>query len=282
MEMRRSTVCACAVGALAMNGTLLANPIEPSPFATNVVGYDAGSNPVPGFTNALTALGSPERFTGELAGFPGVVSPFNPAFGTDELVSIGSGGFLTVEFDQAIQDDAANPFGIDFLIFGNAGFVDVGFPDGVIGDPPTLFGAGGQATVQVSDNGLDWVTVETRALDLMPTLGYADSGAFDTFPGSIETDFTRPVDPSITLGDLAGKSLSQIVDLYDGSGGGIGFDLAGTGLSEAAYIRVLNESAFAFEIDAFADVSVPSPGGVALLAPPGVFMLCRRRRSASL
>ena len=149
-------------------------------------------------------------------------------------------------------------------------------------DEAKTFGIGGEATVQVSQNGLDWVTVETRALDLMPTLGYEDSGPFDLAPGSIETDFTRPVDPSLTLGDLAGLSMSQLVDLYDGSGGGVGFDLAGTGLSEVSYIRVLNESALAFEIDAFADVSVPSPGGVAFLAPPGVFMLCRRRRSASL
>ncbi|MFI4896695.1 MAG: hypothetical protein ACIARR_02600, partial [Phycisphaerales bacterium JB059] len=243
------------------------------------LGYDAGSNPTPGASDPLTVLGSPERFTGEVDNFPSVVSPFSPPFGGDEIVSIGSGGFITVGFEQAIRDDADNSFGIDFLIFGNAGFI--GF--GEVGDPPAMFGVGGEATVQVSQNGLDWTTVETRALDLMPTLGYADSGPFDSFPGSIETDFTRPVDPSIALGDLAGKSLSQLVDLYDGSGGGVGFDLAGTGLSEISFIRVLNESDSAFEIDAFADVSVPSPGGVALLAPSGVFMLCRRRRrSASL
>lgn len=257
----------------------MARDIVSNPFASSLIGYDAGTNATAGFTDALTALGSPERFTGEMAGFPGVVSPFSPAFGADEIVSVGSGGFLTVAFDQAITDDPDNPFGIDFLIFGNAGFI--GF--GEVGDPPSMFGVGGDATVQVSQNGLDWTTVETRALDLMPTLGYADSGPFDSFPGSIETDYTRPVDPSVTLGDLAGKSLSELVDLYDGSGGGVGFDLAGTGLSEVSYIRVLNESASAFEIDAFADVSVPSPGGVAFLAPPGVFMLCRRRRrSASL
>ncbi len=278
MEMRRSAVYACAIGAFAMNGTLLADETASNPFASGVVGYDAGSNPVGGFTDALTVLGSPERFTGELDGFPGVVSPFSPAFGMDELVSVGTGGFLTVEFEQAIRDDAGNPFGIDFLIFGNAGFI--GF--GEVGDPPSMFGVGGEATVQVSNNGLDWVTVESRLLDLMPTLGYQDSGAFDTVPGSVETDFTRPVDPSIMLGDLAGMSLSQLVDLYDGSGGGVGFDLAGTGLTEVSYIRVLNESTLAFEIDAFADVSVPSPGGVALVALPGVFFLRRRRRSASL
>jgi len=264
-----------------MTGTLHADDVGSSPFATDVIGYDAGTNAVAGFTNELTVLGSAERFTGEGV-FPGVVSPFNPAFGVDELVSIGSGGYLEVGFDHAIRDDAGNPFGIDFLIFGNAGFIDSQFPNGVVGDTPGMFGAGGEATVMVSQNGLDWVTVETRALDLMPTMGYADSGAFDSTPGSVLTDFTRPVDPSLTLSDFAGLSLSQIVDVYDGSGGGIGFDLAGTGLEEVSFIRLENHSGIAFEVDAFADVSVPSPGGVAFFAPPGVFLLRRRRRSASL
>ena len=47
------------------------------PFADSVLAYDAGSNPAPGYTDPSSALGSPERFTGERV-FPGVVSPFNP------------------------------------------------------------------------------------------------------------------------------------------------------------------------------------------------------------
>ena len=63
------------------------------PWADAVVAYSAGVDGNPAYADATTALGAPERFTGEGI-FPGVVSPFNPAFGTDELVAIGRGGSL--------------------------------------------------------------------------------------------------------------------------------------------------------------------------------------------
>lgn len=275
MPASRKAFGAGAIGVLAMCGSTVQLARGADPWADGVVSFDAGSNPAPSYNDPGAVLGSPERFTGELTPFPSVVSPLSPPFGTDELVSIGAGGHLTVRFDEPIVDDGANPFGIDLLIFGNAGFI--AGPDG-LGDPPAMFGVGGAATVQVSQNGADWVTLGTRPLDLFPTLGYLDSGPFDAAPGSIESDFTRPVDPSISLGDLGGLSYTELVWLYDGSGGGIGFDLAGSGLGEISYVRVLNESDTAFEIDAFADVAVPSPGGVAWVAPLGVFASRRRRR----
>ncbi len=244
------------------------------PWADSVVSYTQGSDPVSGFTDPLSTLGSPERFSGEDTPFPSVVSPFSPPFRPHEIVSVGAGGWLTVRFDEPIVDDVRNPFGVDLLIFANAGFIGAG----QVGAPPAMFGVGGTATIEVSADGLSWASLGDHALDLFPTLGYQDSGPFDGAPGSVRTDFTRPVDPSIGLADLAGLTLAQLVDLYDGSGGGIGFDLAPTGLSEITFVRVANHSGEAFEIDAFADVSVPGPGGVTLLASVGVCSSRRRRR----
>ncbi|MEZ6241662.1 MAG: hypothetical protein R3B57_01325 [Phycisphaerales bacterium] len=273
MSRSRKAFAAIAVGALIMcHATSQARAADP--WADAVLAYFGGSNPAGGFTDPATALGSPERFSGEAAGFPGVVSPFSPAFGNDELVSIGAGGVLIVRFNEPVVDDVRNPFGLDLLIFGNAGFIGAG----VVGNPPAMFGVGGVATVEVSTDAVDWRPLGARALDLFPTLGYRDSGPFDGTPGSLLTDFTRPVDPSIQLADLAGLTNAQLVDLYDGSGGGIGFDLAGTGLSEISYVRIRNFSGEAFEIDAFADVSVPSPAGLCVLAPVGVSVIRRRRR----
>ena len=274
--MRATTIVSSAIAA---TSTLALA----SPFATSVLDYNAGSNAALGYTDASTALGAAERFTGEGI-FPGGVTPFNPAFGTDEIVSIGSGGHLDLSFDTAITNDASHAFGVDFIVFSNSGFADTSYSDadpnndgsGIIGPNPFVFGAGGAATIQVSNDGTNWFTATTTVLDLFPTLGYSDYTS--TTPGSIgsvESDFTKAIDPTIALADLANLSFAQIVALYDGSGGGIGIDISSTGLSSASYVRFLNQSGSAFEIDAVA--VVPTPSALALLGLGSLVGLKRRR-----
>jgi hypothetical protein len=275
----RSTHTLCAVIA----GAFLSTSAHADIFATNILSYDAGSNAAAGYTNANTAIGSAERFTGEGV-FPGGVTPFNPAFGTDELVSIGSGGHLSLGFDRQIINDASHAYGIDFIVFSNAGFVDTSYSDadpnndgsGLLGSNPFIFGTGGEATIQVSQNGTDWFTASITTLDLFPTLGYSDYTT--TTPsdlGAIESDFTRALDPATALVDLANMSFAQLVAFYDGSGGGIGIDIASTGLDSASYVRFLNNSGEAFEIDAVA--VVPAPGVLFMLGLGGIFATPRRR-----
>ena len=108
-------------------GAIVSGALGQSHWAVEVIDFDAGTTGTPGFDNPATALGEPERFTGEGV-FPGVVSPFNPAFGTDELVSIGEGGHLTVRFDRPINNNGSHLFGVDLIIFGNGGFADSDFP----------------------------------------------------------------------------------------------------------------------------------------------------------
>jgi hypothetical protein len=243
------------------------------PFADEVIDFDLGSGGTMGFDNPFTTLGSPERFTGEGI-FPSVVSPFSPPFGSDEIVSIGSGGWITVRFDTAVTDDATNPFGIDLLIFGNTGFIDANWPNGVVGG---IFGDDG-GVIEVSQDGSDWRTVDGAVADgLFPTLGYLDSGPYDDHPGSIPSDFLRPVDPALGLDDFMGLTHAEVVALYAGSGGGAGIDIGLTGLAEISFVRVSSGSSAKFEIDAFADVApVPAPSGLALLV---LSIISRSRRS---
>lgn len=275
----RSTHTACAVVA----GAFLSTAASADIFATSVLSYDAGSNAAAGYTNANTALGSAERFTGEGV-FPSGVTPFNPAFGTDELVSVGSGGHLTLGFDATITNNASHLYGIDLIVFSNSGFLDTSWSDadpnndgsGVVGSNPFIFGAGGEATIQVSQNGTDWFTASITSLDLFPTLGYSDYTT--TTPGdlgAIESDFSRAIDPSLTTDDLANLSFAEILALYNGSGGGIGIDIASSGLESASYVRFLNNSGEAFEIDAVA--VVPAPGVLFMLGLGGIFATPRRR-----
>lgn len=244
-----------------------------NPWADSIEFYDPGANAEPGYTTPGMALGSPQRMTGEGTPWPGAVTPFNGAWTTDEVVSVGAGGQLIVSFDEPITNDASHLFGVDFLIFGNGFFNDGNYPNGVA--------AGlieeGPFTVSVSADGDDYVEVATNQFDAMfPTLGYLDlSGPYETAPGLVPSDFTKPVDPSLTYADFDGKTFAEIVALYDGSGGGIPFDISATGLSEVSYVKIeVPDGAASPEFDAFA--AVPEPNSAALLGAALIAVALRR------
>lgn len=248
-------------------------------FADQVVAYDAGSNPIPGYTDPAAALGSPDRFTGVSAGFPNVVSPFSPAYDPWQIASVGFGGSLTLHMADTIRDDAAHAFGLDFIVFGNAGFIDIDYPNGSVGNTPGFFGSQSPVLVEASLDGHAWSQVATQTLDLWPTLGYADSGPFDTTPGNVTTSFHTAIDPSLTLADVAGMSYAELVGFYGRSGGGIGFDLSSAGLVEANYLRFTHVGAEnqTFQIDAVA--TVPAPAVIPFIALYGLHA-ARRARAA--
>jgi len=268
---RNATVAATALAFF----PALAHAGVGDPWADEVVEHDFGSGGGDGFDDPTTVLGSPERFTGEGV-FPSVVSPFSPPFGTDEIVSIGAGGFITVAFDQPVLNDSLNPYGIDLIVFSNTGFIDQNFPNGVVGG---VFGNDG-GTIEVSADGVDWRLIENvPANGLFPSLGYLDSGPYDETPGDVPSDFTRPVDPSLTLEDFMGLPYEEVLALYDGSGGGTGVDIGSVGLEEIRFVRIAYSGNENIEIDGFSDVAaVPGPGALAILGLAGAAGRGRRRR----
>ena len=109
-----STAC---IGAAALVAALLASPAGASPFATRVMDYDPapGQNVQnPAFSDPSGALGSP-------------VGGGATAADNTKLVTLGGfGGSITLGFDHPIANHAAtaaNPLGLDFIVFGNAFFV---------------------------------------------------------------------------------------------------------------------------------------------------------------
>jgi hypothetical protein len=240
-----------------------------SPYATGVVSYAPGAN-VPGvYQDSAVALGSPERFTGEGV-FPTAVTPFNPPFGVDEIVGVGQGGQLTLSFDKPVRNDPLNPYGIDLLVFTNI------FLAGDENDVAVMyFGSLADAVIEVSNGGA-WVPVPgVGARPVYPTLGYLDVAGPTVFePGNVLSDFTTPVDPTF---DPIGRTFAEIVAAYGTSGGGVGIDLAGTGLSEITMIRFSTTGATLY-IDAVAAVTpVPAPSGLVMLGVAGLFAARRHR-----
>jgi hypothetical protein len=228
--------------------------------ADAVVSYDQGVNPAVGYVNPSTALGPPERMTGDGLD-PGVVSPFNPPWLPSEIVSIGRGGQLTVAFDAPVEDDPGNPYGIDLIIFGNTLLIDAG--GGQCGSPCVVAGEGG--FVDVSADGETWFTIPDRpADDFAPTLGFRDAAAYQSVPGRVPTDSALPVDPALAPAHLDGASIEDIDALYFGSAGGVGIDLATVGVTSISFVRVRNsmESQTTPEVDAIVDVVPRMPADV--------------------
>lgn len=258
---------------LTASGLAASAALASGSYATSVVSYAPGSNAQDGYTNPAVTLGAPERFTGE-GQFPGAVTPFNSPYGTDEIVSIGAGGSLVLQFSAPVVNDPNNPFGIDLLIFGNQGYIDTNYPLGIAGP---LFGGSSGGRVEVSADGSDWrVVLGAEPEASFPTLGYSDlTDPFAVDPGFVLSDYSKPVNPAF---NPSGKTFAQIVAAYDGSGGGTGIDFASTGLSQISFVRIVNAGTGLVHVDAVSDVAaVPAPGAAPLL----LLLIPRRRRVAT-
>jgi hypothetical protein len=231
-------------------------------FADAVIDYSPGTGFIPGFTNQAAALGEPSRnVPGE---FGGPVDPFAPPYLPSQLLSVGAGGSVTLKFSRPVRNHPANRFGIDFILFGNTGFIITNAFDPVtfewIGTPATdgaLFGANpGQTRVSISRDG-------SVFYELDPALAPIVDGLF---PTDGVGDFHVPADPTLTQADFAGLSVADIRTLYLGSAGGSGYDISwardaggrAVRLPDISYVRI-EVLAGKSELDGAAAVFVP-PG----------------------
>ena len=179
-------------------------------FASSVIDYNSGTGFAAGYTNTSAALGAPASGSS--------VTPFGPPFAKSQLVSIGANGSLTLRFDSPIINNPSNPFGLDFLIFGNTFFAITngnyfggGITSGAIGGNNS-----GATRIEVSADGVNWFT-------LNPTLAPT---ADNIFPTDVLGDPHVPVNPALTGSSFGGLGLTGIRALYNGSAGGTGYDLA--------------------------------------------------------
>lgn len=272
----------------------LAYTFNPSDFATRVITYSPGLGPAADFitgipcTDPATALGRPTiDTTGDLFNMPeSETVPIVPVYGpfrATEIVSLGQGGQLILEFDHRVLNDPANPFGLDLIIFGNPR-ASVTWPNNgywLNRDPQTTTVGGPGFTehgiVRVSQDGLTWYTFDNGpfADGFAPTLGRVyDPAHPDPSVGPFNqwwadpTDPTLPLDPALTASSFSGKSVAEIAQLYGQSAGGTGFDIGSLGLDWIQFVMIQNPlgSGLSPEIDAVADAAaVPEPGIGAML-----------------
>lgn len=250
--------CGTGIGAAASDGY--------GAHAAEVIAWEGPFGPVP-YDDPLAVLGPPstEFLDPFRVGMVRRVSLVEPAFhvGTDGagklLTSIEDGGSLVVRFERPVRDDPANAYGIDFLVFGNAFYG----ARGGVGEGANLAGVrlSGEAffeplQVSVSPGYLGGPGEDPDDWMSWSWYRYGDGPYGDTaFPTQAfrwdreavawsETvmDFTKPVNPALAWLFLAGHetlpTVADAIDLYDGSGGGTGFDLAESGFAEIRYVRI--------------------------------------------
>ncbi len=230
------------------------NQVLASPYASEVIEHSAdldGSGP---YNDPQNVLGQPATINGDC----GCVSMVCAAWGYNTLTTINDGSYIIVKFDHQVKDDLNNPFGVDFIVFGNAFHPADGPVDWTTDMEVRKLLSGGlfaePVLVAVSQNGTDWYEYSSGP--------YGDT----KFPTNAKKwdrinhqwgnllDFTKPVDPSIDPAIYGGMSVADVIDQYYApSGGGTGFDLEPSGYDSILYIKVYGSNGG--EIDAFSDVS---------------------------
>jgi hypothetical protein len=266
--------------ALALASLALAATVHAGNYATSVLNYNPGVGFATefgtgaGFTNAVVALGEPSRVTPGTYGGP--VDPFSPPYLREQVVSLGAGGSLTLGFGTPIRNRASNPYGIDFIVFGNAGYVITNgdYSGGGITDGSLFSANAGSTRVSVSPDNITWYTLNPVKAPVVDGM----------FPTDGIGDFSAPVNPSLKGSDFAGLDLAGIRSRYGGSGGGTGYDLAwsidangnSVNLLEANFLKIDVVSGRS-EIDGVSIV-VPEPGTWALLATGVVTLAVMRRK----
>lgn len=221
---------------LALASVILVPNLSFAQFANSVAAYLPGVGVSSSYTNSTSALGEPSRATpGE---FGGPVDPFNSAYLGSQLVSVGAGGSLTLKFSTPVSNDPHHPFGLDFIIFGNAGFTITNgdFFGGGITDGSMYGNHMGGSRISVSSDGTTFYTLNPALVPGLDAL----------FPTDGVGSFFLPVNPALSAGNFAGRGLAGIGALYAGSGGGSGYDIGwaqdtngnSVVIAEVSFVRV--------------------------------------------
>lgn len=255
---------------LALAGGCFVPVIARAQFAGGVVSYAQGTGANPSYNDPTVALGAPSQFTpGQ---FGGPVDPFDAAYLPSQIVGLGTGGSITLQFNTPIQHSAAHAYGLDFIIFGHAGFNE-DFGNFTATDGSLYTGGTSSVRVSVSADGLTYYLLNLALTPMVDGL-FPTDGSGNPF---------LPVNPALTAADFSGLTLSGIQSLYAGSAGGAGFNLdwavdgsnQSVALPSVSFVRLENFNDVAY-LDAIS--AVPEPTTVALALTAASLLWLQRRK----
>jgi hypothetical protein len=245
--------------------------------------YDASqtSGLISGYDDPTKALGGPTLIIEPGSQFQGILTPFDPPFAGTDLVGIGGGGQLTLQFPNLVNVGGGNEVGV----FSNV-FLQDADGSGDNSNPAMAYGSGayggGHASVYVSADDKTWFPISSSPATFdNPANGYLDAtDPYQANPGNQLADFGIPFTHSIS--DFNGLDFAQTLALFGNSGGGTWLNLAGSGLSQIDYIQFRVPQGDELVVDAVSinnnDVgaAVPEPTSLAAIGM-GVLVIVRRR-----
>lgn len=260
-----------------------------SDFATELISYSGSFGPSP-YNDPCAVLGKPATICKNL-GEPEpnfrvklVESAYYLDLNNNKVITkLNPGDTITVKFDHKVFDYPGNLYGIDLIIFGHSWFGGSGnVSDATNMNTYTIIDGGifEQVEVSVSQDGSTWYSFNNGpyADDLYPTQAYKWDRANARWTNK-EMDFTKPVDPNLDYSDFTGITAADAIDLYNGSGGGTGYDLRwladynnlaidpNTGYRWIQYVRFIGVAGSQGVIDAVSDAAAcgdpthPFPAG---------------------
>ncbi len=269
-----------------------------SPFAVEIVAANGPFGAVP-YDDPASVLGAPARdFYDPFADGSKErrVKLVEAALNVDAtqahklITTLNDGSSIIARFDHPVQENPANPYGFEFMVFGNSFFLsDLAVNDTTdmssVRLAPSFFGESLKVSVSPGFTGKPGEEQNNPAT--WPWYRYDDGPFADTaFPtqgylwnrtatawSPQPTDFTKPVNPEL-LGLILSETITaaDAIDLYYGSGGGTGFDLRRSGFSTIQYVKVegLPPAWSGGEIDAFSAVRPLLLGETLSISPENI------------
>ncbi len=168
------------------------------------------------------------------------------------ITEISANGQITVKLGRKVYDDPNNPYGIDFIVYGNSFFSASGV-SGAVSDKTDLDVAslssgffGHPTTVSVSQDGVTWFSY-TNIPALFPDDSYRWDETNHAWTAEQQNP-TKPLNPYIYTNNFGGQSVASGPDQSAGAAGGTGYDLKASGMPWIQYVR--------FEPDTTGDYTV--------------------------
>lgn len=191
--------------------------------------------------------------------------------GSRVITEIANGGQITVNLGRKVYDDPNNPYGVDFIIYGNS-FFSAGGASGAISDGTDLNSVqlssgfyGHPTVVSVSQDGTHWFTFP-GAQTLFPDNAYRWDEASHSWTDE-PMNPTKPLNPSLYSMNFGGSSVADGLEQFMGATGGSGYDLKASGLPWIQYVRIQPAAGTYTVIDAIAAVNPVAVGDALLLTP---------------